>query len=66
VVHIATGYNPNPDATQTPTAILGIRLLSSVFPAIFAVIGGIALILWYDLKGQKLMEMKSKLKECGL
>jgi Na+/melibiose symporter-like transporter len=66
VVHIATGYNPNPDATQTPTAILGIRLLSSVFPAIFAVIGGIALILWYDLKGQKLMEMKSKLNECGL
>lgn len=66
VVHIATGYNPDPNATQTPTAVLGIRLLFSVIPAIFAFLGGIALILWYDLEGQKLMEMKTKLKECGL
>ncbi|RLC29047.1 MFS transporter, partial [Candidatus Woesebacteria bacterium] len=60
------GYNPDPNATQTPTAIMGVRLLFSVIPAIFAFMGGIALILWYDLEGQKLMEMKTKLKECGL
>lgn len=66
VVHITTGYNPDPNATQTATAVLGIRLLFSVLPAIFAFLGGIALFLWYDLKAKKLIELKTKLKECGL
>ncbi len=66
IVHIATGYNPNPEATQTPLAIFGIRLLMGAFPAIFAFLGGLTLILWYDLKGEKLKELKTKLRECGL
>lgn len=37
-----------------------------LFPAIFAIAGGIALILWYDLVGDKRAAMKAKLKECGL
>ena len=66
IVHILTDYNPNPDATQTPLAILGVRLLYGGFTAIACFIGGIILYLWYDLKGQKLRELKTKLRECGL
>jgi len=66
IVHILTGYNPDPDATQTPLAIFGVRFLMGGFTAICSFIGGIILYLWYDLKGQKLRELKSKLRECGL
>ena len=66
IMHIATGYNPDPNATQTPLAILGGLLISGLFPAIFAIAGGIALILWYDLVSEKKAAMKAKLKECGL
>jgi len=66
IVHIATGYNPDPNATQTPLAVLGVRLIGSVIAGAFPIAGGIALILWYDLYGDKRAAMKAKLKECGL
>jgi len=66
VVHIATGYNPDPNATQTPLATLGVRLITGLFGAIFPIMGGIALVLWWDLDGEKRVAMKTKLRECGL
>ena len=45
IVHLSTGFNPDPNVTQTPLAVLGVRLISGLFPAIFAIAGGIALIL---------------------
>ncbi len=65
-VHIVTGYNPNPNATQTPLAIWGIRVLMSLIPAILAVLAFLVFKKWYDLAGEKQAAQKGKLREMGL
>ena len=64
-VHISTGFVPEAEI-QTPSAIWGIRLIGSVFPAIFLVSAFILVTLWYDLKGEKKEALKAALKERGL
>lgn len=66
VVHIATGYNPDPLAKQTPLAIIGIRIHASLFPAIFMAIACFSIYKWYDLIGEKKAAMLKNLKEMGL
>lgn len=64
-VHIVTGYNSDPHATQTPLAIWGIRLHLALFPMIFLFFSGF-IMLFYDLKGEKQKLLKRKLRERGL
>jgi GPH family glycoside/pentoside/hexuronide:cation symporter len=65
-IHIMTGYNPNPRATQTPLAIWGIRVHAGLIPIILMVIASIVVYKWYDLRGEKKAQMLVKLKEMGL
>ena len=60
-VHILTNYNPDPAATQSALAILGIRIHSGVIPGIILIIGGISFLLIYDLKDEKKLKMKEQL-----
>ena len=64
-VHISTGFVAEAEI-QSPSAIWGIRLIGSVFPAIFLVSAFIVVTLWYDLKGEKKEVLKAALKEKGL
>ena len=60
-VHIATGYVPGA-STQTPLALMGIRLHGGGFPALFLVIAAILMIKFYDLKGEKRDQLAASLK----
>jgi len=64
-VHIATMYNPNPDAKQPPMAVWGIRVHTGLIPAIFF-IAAFVMMLFYDLKGEKSLVTKKMLHEKGL
>ncbi|MHA1255996.1 MAG: MFS transporter [Promethearchaeota archaeon] len=66
VVHIATGYNPDPQAKQTPLAIWGIRIHMGLIPFILALLAFIIMKKWYDLEGKKKVVIKQKLKQMGL
>lgn len=63
VVHIYTNYNPDPGAAQSALAILGIRLHTGVIPGIFCIAGGLSFLIIYDLKGEKILEVREKLKK---
>ena len=65
-VHIITGYNPNPQAKQSATAIWGIRLHMALIPIICCLLAGFLMIYFYDLKGEKQQTLKRKLREKGL
>ncbi|MHA1257981.1 MAG: MFS transporter [Promethearchaeota archaeon] len=66
VVHIITGFNPDPKAVQTPLAIWGIRVHRSLIPALLCFLAFIIMTKWYDLYGEKLKVVKKKLIEMGL
>jgi len=66
VVHIATGYNPDPQAKQTPLAIWGIRIHMGLIPSILALLAFIIMKKWYDLEGEKKIGIKQKLRQMGL
>jgi GPH family glycoside/pentoside/hexuronide:cation symporter len=65
-IHILTAYNPDPGATQTPLAILGIRIHAGLIPAILMLSISLVVYKWYDLEGKKKEEMVKKLKDMGL
>lgn len=65
-VHFATGYNPDPHATQTPLAIWGIRIHTALIPFILGLIGFIVMMKWYDLEKEKTIVIKQKLKQLKL
>jgi len=65
-IHIATGYNPNPHAVRTANALWGIRIHMALIPMICHLLAGIIIVLFYDLKGEKQMVLKNKLREKGL
>jgi len=65
-IHIVTGYNPDPDATQTAQAIWGIRVHQALFPLLLCFAATVVMILWFDLKGEKKIAMRSKMRELGL
>ena len=66
VVHIATGYNPDPQAKQTPLAMWGIRIHMGLIPSILALLAFIIMKKWYDLEGEKKIAIKQKLRQLGL
>ena len=65
LIHILTGFEPG-SATQSATAVFGLRLQVSVVPMILMVIG--ILLFWrlYDITPEKKMQIKAKLKELDL
>ncbi len=66
VVHLLTAYNPDPQAIQTPLAILGIRIHMGLIPALLNLTAFFILVKWYDLEGEKKLAVKKKLRELGL
>lgn len=66
LVHINTGYNPDPNATQTPLAIWGIRIHMALIPFVFTLIAFFVMYKWFDLKGEKKEKIFAELKEKGL
>lgn len=65
-IHIITEYNPNPKADQTSLAIWGIRVHMGLIPSLLAFLSFLVMFVWYDLKGEKQLALKGKLKELGL
>jgi len=66
VMHIMTGYNPDPHAKQTELAIWGIRAHAALIPAILCFIAFLILVKWYDLKGEKKEQLFAELERKGL
>ena len=66
IIHLITGYNPDPSAKQAPLAILGIRLHLALIPCIFSFIGFLVMYKWFDLKGEKKERIFAELEERGL
>jgi GPH family glycoside/pentoside/hexuronide:cation symporter len=65
IVHIATNFVPGAE-TQTPLALLGIRIIMAIAPMIFLFIGFLLMAIFYDLTPEKVNADKSLLKEMKL
>ncbi len=66
VLHLATGYDPNPYATQTLVAMWGIRIHAYLIPALMLIIMGIIFRKHYTLEGAEKEALVKKLKDMGL
>ena len=66
LVHVMTGYNQDPTATQSALAVIGVRIHRALIPMIFCLVAGVIMLLGYDLKGEKLYQLKNSLWEKGL
>ena len=66
IVHIITAYDISPGAIQSNSAIMGVRLHSTLIPALFNFIGALVFYVFYNLYGKKKEEMKQKMIEMGL
>ncbi|MFX1337378.1 MAG: MFS transporter [Promethearchaeota archaeon] len=66
VVHIATVYNPDPKAIQSPLALWGIRVHAGLIPAILMFVISLIVYKWYDLIGERKESMLKELKAKGL
>ena len=65
-IHILTFYDPNPAATQTPEAILGIRIHAALIPAIMYIVMGLIFKKYYTLEGAEKEALVRKLKDLGI
>lgn len=65
-IHIITGYSQDPNAVQTAMAIWGIRIHRGLIPMILCFTACVIFLLFYNLKGEKKLAMKAKLRELGL
>ena len=65
-IHIITGYNPDPKATQNAQAVWGIRVHQALIPMILCFTATIVMLLWFDLMGEKKIAMRTKMRELGL
>ena len=65
LVHIFTGFEPG-SATQSPTAIFGLRLQMGLIPAIIMIIGLIIFWKLYDLTPEKKQIIRKKLEELNI
>ena len=65
-VHIITGYNPDPNAIQTPLAIWGIRVHMGLIPSLMMLFAFFIMLKYYDLTGEKKEAVIKKLRELGL
>jgi GPH family glycoside/pentoside/hexuronide:cation symporter len=66
MIHIVTGYNPDAKATQTPLAIIGIRIHAGLIPALLMLTISLIVYKWYTLEGETKTQMVRKLKDLGL
>ena len=66
IVHILTGYNPDPRAVQTPLAQWGVRMHLALIPSSLTLIGFFIIYFFYDLKEEKKAFIKSQLRELKL
>ena len=66
MIHVMTGYNPDPKAVQTPLAIWGIRVQMGLIPSLLTLVAFFIMYLWYDLDGEKKKVVKQKLRKMGL
>lgn len=58
---VLEGYGFIANETQTESTLLGIKMLMSVFPALFGIIGGF-LVLFYPITDEKMVEIEMDLK----
>ncbi len=65
LIHIATNYDPNPKAVQSPLAVWGVRVHTALIPIIFYILAFIVM-LFYDLKGEKKIAIRKMMHEKGL
>ena len=65
VVHSLTGFVEGAD-TQSESAIWGIRLSMAVIPVFFLIVATIIFWKLYDLKPEKLNDIKAKIKDLDL
>ena len=65
IVHIATNFVPGAE-TQTPLALLGIRIIMVVATMVFLFIGFLLMAFFYDLTPEKVNANKALLKEMKL
>jgi Na+/melibiose symporter-like transporter len=65
LVHILTGFTPG-SPTQSPVAILGLRIQMGIIPAIIMIIG--LLVFWklYDLTPEKKQLIRKRLQELNI
>lgn len=63
LAHELTGFNPVAGAEQTELAIWGIRVHIALVPTIFIFVGFIVFMKFFDLKGEKLQNIKKQLGE---
>jgi Na+/melibiose symporter-like transporter len=66
LVHVATGYDPDPNAVQTPLAVWGVRIHAGLIPSICGILAFIIMYKYYDLVGEKQSALKPRLKKMGL
>ncbi|MCP4761292.1 MAG: MFS transporter [archaeon] len=66
IVHEITGFTPEPDTNQPSTAIIGIKVLCILLPAIFSLLGAIVFWKFYDLTPEKHKKIVNELKELNL
>lgn len=64
IVQSATGWVAGAEI-QSDEAVFGVRLIIGVVTAIFLIIGGIILGLFYDITPEKALENQVKMKELG-
>ena len=65
LVHIATNYDPSPNAIQAPLAVWGVRVHTALIPMLLLIISIVA-ILFYDLTGDNKIALKENLHRKGL
>ena len=61
---VLEGYGFVANEIQTESTLLGIKMLMSVFPALFGIIGGF-LVLFYPITDEKMVEIELDLKNKG-
>ncbi len=65
-VHVFTGYNPTPGATQSAEAIWGIRIHAALIPAILFITMALIFKKYYTLEGVEKEALVNKLKELSI
>ncbi|MFX1254792.1 MAG: MFS transporter [Promethearchaeota archaeon] len=67
IVHVLTGFDADPNATtQTPLALLGIRIHTALIPMVLCFLGLIVFYKIYDLTPKRTKEIQAQIKEAGL
>jgi GPH family glycoside/pentoside/hexuronide:cation symporter len=68
LVHISTGYNPDPSPyiLQSQAAIIGIRIHTAIIPGVMMIVMGLIFAKYYTLEGAYKEDLVKKLKDIGI